>query len=222
MLRVNARTSEIFIYDIIGADWFGEGITGNSVSDALNELDGKRAIVRINSPGGAADEGIAIYNILKRYEGGVDTYNDSLAASAASIVFLAGENRYASEGSRVMIHKALTVTMGNSSMHKKTAEVLDSYDASLVEIYHQYMDKSPEEILSLMDKETWYNTQSSLDAGFATATAGKTKQKPEMAAWFRHPPQDLVSAAALPEGQMRRSHADLRRAMRFRMLKASS
>jgi ATP-dependent Clp protease, protease subunit len=221
MLRVNARTSEIFIYDIIGADWFGEGITGQSVSEALEQLDGKRAVVRINSPGGAADEGIAIYNILKRYEGGVDTYNDSLAASAASIIFLAGENRYASEGSRVMIHKALTLTMGNDSAHLKTANTLQSYDASLIEIYQKYIDKSPEEILSLMDEETWYNTQASLEVGLATESAVKTKQKPEMAAWFKNPPQDLVVSAALPEGQMRRSLIDIAR-IKFRAAKVVS
>ena len=61
MLKVNAQTGEIFVYDVIGADWFGEGVTASSVTSALAEIgSSKRAVVRINSPGGSADEGIAI------------------------------------------------------------------------------------------------------------------------------------------------------------------
>lgn len=66
MLKVNAKAGEIFIYDTIGQDWYGGGITASGIVDALDQLDGKRATVRINSPGGVADEGIAIYNALKR------------------------------------------------------------------------------------------------------------------------------------------------------------
>ena len=90
-----------------------------SVSDALESLDGGRATVRINSPGGSADEGIAIYNTLKRYAGGVDTINEALAASAASVIFLAGETRTMSAGSRLMIHRALTIEIGNADRMRK-------------------------------------------------------------------------------------------------------
>lgn len=216
MLKVNAKTGELFIYDVIGQDWFGEGITARSVSDALDQLGGKRASVRINSPGGVADEGIAIYNALKRYKGGVDTHNDALAASAASIVFLAGENRTASTGSRVMIHRALTIDIGNATQFRKTADTLETYDRSLVEIYSQYMDKSSDEIMSLLDAETWYTATEALDAKLATATDAKTGEKAAMAAWFKSPPVDLVENAVESKAAIawKRKYAEMRNRMK--------
>lgn len=204
-LKVNAKTGEIFIYDVIGSDWYGDGITGQSVSQALDELNGAKAIVRVNSPGGGADEGIAIYNALKRYKGGVDTYNDALAASAASIVFLAGENRYAGKGSRVMIHRALTIDIGNATQLRKTADTLETYDKSLVEIYSEYMlGKTTEEIISLMDEETWYGVEDAMTAGLATAkTDVKTGAEAKIASWFRKPPQDLAVSAAIGDAKRR-------------------
>jgi len=204
MLKVNAKTGEVYIYDVIGKDWSGEGITGESVSEALDQLKGARATVRVNSPGGVADEGIAIYNVLKRYEGGVDTYNDALAASAASIVFLAGENRYAGVGSRVMIHRALTIDIGNASQLRKTADTLETYDSSLVEIYSEYMSESPEEILALMEAESWYGVDAAVEHGFATAKTGKkTNAEAKIASWFKHPPQDLAVAASMSAARQR-------------------
>jgi ATP-dependent Clp protease protease subunit len=194
MLKVNAMTGEIFIDDIIGADWFGEGITTKAVNDALVSLNGARASVRINSPGGSADEGIAIYNALKRYKGGVDTYNEALAASAASLIFLAGENRTMLSGSKVMIHKAMILAAGNSEQLRKTADTLDTYDKGLVEIYADYIDANSDSIMELLASETWYNSQDALDAGLATSVDAKKSYKPKKAAaWFRNAPADLVT-----------------------------
>ena len=192
MLKVNAKAGEIFIDDVIGADWFGEGITARSVGDALEQLGGKRASIRINSPGGVADEGIAIYNLLQRYSGGVDTYNDSLAASAASIIFLAGENRTMSKGARVMIHRALTIDIGNATKLRKTAETLETYDNSLVEIYSDYLVDEPN-ILALMDAETWYSADEAITAGLATAKNARESDKPKVASWFKNAPANLVT-----------------------------
>lgn len=210
MLKVNASTGEIFVYDVIGNDWYGEGITGRSISDALDQLNGARATVRINSPGGVADEGIAIYNALKRYSGGVDTYNDALAASAASIVFLAGEQRIMSRGSRLMIHRALTVDIGNAPQFRKTADRLEQYDKSLAEIYSAYLPESSEDdIMKLMDDETWYTVVEALSSGLANGTAEETEAKPKMAAWFSKPPVDLVQKTVTNDAQRRLIRAKL-------------
>ena len=198
MLKVNASTGEIFIYDVIGSDWFGEGITGSSVTSALKELGNKRATIRINSPGGVADEGIAIYNILKRHKAGVDTYNDSIAASAASIIFLAGENRYAAKGSRVMIHKASAVVWGNADEVRKQAGVLDKYDESLIEIYSEHMAIEREEIAELMAAETWYTTDEAIAAKLATATTATESKEAKVASWFRNAPAALLDQQKNP------------------------
>lgn len=193
MLKVNAKAGEIFIYDTIGQDWFGGGITAQSVIDALEELGGKRATVRINSPGGVADEGIAIYNALKRYEGGVDTVVDSIAASAASVIALAGESRITSSGARWMIHRAMTIGIGNANEMRKTADVLDTYDKSLVEIYSAYLNKSEDEILDLLSAETWYRADEAVAAGLSTGTGSASDAEPMVASWFKNAPAALLN-----------------------------
>lgn len=198
MLVLNANKSELLIHGAIGETWFDDGNTAENVIKMLDQMDGKRVSVRINSPGGAADEGIAIYNALKRHNGGVDTYNDALAASAASIVFLAGENRYASEGSRVMIHRAITIDIGNTIQFKKTAAMLAKYDESLIEIYGKFMKQSPDAIAELLTAETWYTSNEAVNNGLATALVGETREKPEIASWFRNPPAQMLEKGQVP------------------------
>ena len=194
MLKVNAKSGEIYIYDTIGADWFGGGITAQSVIGALEEIGPKtRATIRINSPGGVADEGIAIYNALKRHEGGVDTVVDSLAASAASIIALAGENRATAKGGRWMIHRALTFAMGNANDMTKAAEILTTYDDSLVSIYKDYMDIDESEIMDLLTAETWYTADSAIEVGLSTGKAEATEAEPMVASWFRNAPAALLN-----------------------------
>lgn len=200
MLKVVAKTGEIFIYDTIGADWFGGGITAKAIVEALEELGGKRAIVRINSPGGVADEGIAIYNALKRYKGGVDTVVDALAASAASVIALAGESRTTSSGGRWMIHRALALSVGNSVEMRKTADILDTYDRSLVEIYSGPLGKTEDEILDLMTAETWYTADEAIAAGLSNGKGGSTEAKAMVANWFKNPPQAMLN---LPQAELK-------------------
>lgn len=208
MIIVNQAKSELFLDGVIGNDWFEEGITAAGVSSALEQLGGKRVTVRINSPGGVADEGIAIYNLLSRYAGKVDTVNEALAASAASVIFLAGEKRTMATGSRFMIHRAMTIGVGNAEQLRKTADTLEKYDGSLVEIYSQFMDAPGEEIMSLLSAETWYSADEAVSAGFATEkTERRSGSKAAMAAWFKNPPQELVNAAC------RRDFAQMRMAV---------
>ena len=196
MIVANFAKKEIILDGVIGQDWLGEGITATGISEALDAMQNNRVTVRINSPGGAADEGIAIYNLLKRYQPGIDTVNDALAASAASVIFLAGQKRTMGAGSRLMIHKALTIEIGNADQMRKTASVLDSYDRSLVEIYASYMDLPDSDIEALLSAETWYNSGEAVTAKLATdQSVNRSASKAAMANWFKNPPQDLIAAA---------------------------
>lgn len=195
MFSFNTESAEMLIYDVIGEEWDGSGVSAGNVSEALAQMDGKRVTVRINSPGGVADEGIAIYNVLKRYEGGVDTVVDSLAASAASVIALAGETRTTLKGSRWMIHSAMAIGMGNASDMRKIAEVLEVYDSSLADIYAEYMTIPSNGIRGIMSVETWYDSAGSLTAGLSTTTTeAASTQRPRMAAWFEHAPTDMMEA----------------------------
>jgi hypothetical protein len=198
MLTVNQSTGELFLYGAVGASWFEDSFTSMEVIEALASIGKKRAIVRINSPGGVADEGIAIYNALKRHKPGVDTHVDALAASAASVIALAGETRTTSTGGRWMIHRALTIDLGNATQLRKTADTLETYDRSLVEIYSEYMPAETN-VMALLDAETWYTGPEAVAAGLSTATGGATQAKATLASWFKNPPASLVQTAVRKE-----------------------
>jgi ATP-dependent Clp protease protease subunit len=184
-------TSELFLDGVVGSDWTGEGITASGVSSALSKIKG-RAVVRINSPGGSADEGVAIYNLLKRHPGGVDTHNEALAASAASVIFLAGEKRTMERGSKLMIHCAHSIAIGNTADMRKMSDVLAMYDSHMEEIYAEYMSLEKTVVASLMADETWFDATESVEIGLATHMSPTVRTKSAAAAaWFRHPPQDL-------------------------------
>lgn len=191
MILCKADTSEIFLEGIVGADWTGEGITTAGVAEALKHMKG-RATIRINSPGGSADEGMAIYNLLRRHGGGIDTHNEALAASAASIIFLAGDRRTMERGSKLMIHRAHAVSIGNQESMRKMADVLDLYDQDMAKLYAEFMEKPVDEVLSLMNEETWFDADSAVGVNLATHLSPTVKKKTAAAAaWFKHPPQDL-------------------------------
>lgn len=197
-MLIDKQTKEIFVYGPIGGSFWDDGITAELMIAALSEMEGERVTVRINSPGGVADEGIAIYNALKRHKGGVDTVVDSVAASAASIIALAGESRTTAKGGKWMIHRALTLAIGNYSEMLKVANTLKKYDESLVEIYGEYMSAGPEEIESMMDAETWYTGGEAIEAGLGTADDLELAHQPEpaVASWYRHAPASVAASGS--------------------------
>ena len=175
MIEVLNETNEILLTGIVGDGWDEDPITTKGVSKALKGFGANAVTVRINSPGGAADEGIAIYNLLKNHGGEVTTINDSLAASAASVIFLGGSKRLMGDGSRVMIHRAMGVAFGNSDELRKTLQALESYDASLLDIYSQYLTEDKTAIEAMLSAETWFGVDEAIAAGLATARYGKDK-----------------------------------------------
>jgi ATP-dependent Clp protease protease subunit len=176
MIEVFNETNEIHLSGIVGDGWAEDPITKDGVLKALKAFGSQAVTVRINSPGGAADEGIGIYNALRSHGGEVTTINDSLAASAASVIFLAGKNRLMADGSRIMIHRAMAFAMGNQDELGKVISALKSYDASLVDIYRQFVGKDPSEIESLMAAETWYNVDDAIASGLATGRVENSKK----------------------------------------------
>lgn len=146
----------------------GDDITAEQVTSALASLSGKRVKLFINSVGGGVSDGIAIYNALKRHPGGVDTVVYSLAASIASVVMLAGQNRTIGADALVMIHNPWTIAAGDSSRMRKNADVLDKHGETMLGIYARTMKASVAEIKSMMAAETWLNADEAFDLGMAT------------------------------------------------------
>ena len=195
MIEILNETNEILLTGIVGDGWDEDPITTKGVSKALKGFGANAVTVRINSPGGAADEGIAIYNLLKNHSGEVTTINDSLAASAASVIFLGGSKRLMGDGSRVMIHRAMGVAFGNSDELRKTLQALESYDASLLDIYSQYLTEDKAAIEAMLSAETWFGVDEAIAAGLATARYGKDKdekKKKKMTSQFDQAKSNLL------------------------------
>ncbi len=166
------QNGELVLYGPVGMiDFFGgEGFSATEVISALAELEGD-ITVRLNSGGGFAFDGIAISNALKAYDGKVTIINDAIAASAASIIFMAGDDRVMADGALVMIHNASGFTIGTARDHTKSAEMLGKLDGELARIYAKASGKRAQSIRKLMDEETWMTAEEAIDQGFADSKA---------------------------------------------------
>jgi ATP-dependent Clp endopeptidase proteolytic subunit ClpP len=160
------KKSEIYIYDVIGDPEWGM-IGAMQVIDALKKMEGKRVTVRLNTPGGSVDEGIAMYNAMKRHPGGVDTVCDGIAASMGSYLMLAGENRTATRNAMVMIHNPFSIAIGNASELRKEADVLEKYAERMLPDYAAVTGKTVDDLKVLLDAETCYVGQEIVENGFA-------------------------------------------------------
>ncbi len=165
------KTGEIFIYSVIDdTKWDPEDTTPASFKSDLDKLgDIKQLNIYINSPGGSPFAAAAIFNIIERGKKNfkVTTYNDGLAASAASIILMTGDKIIMPANALTMIHRAWTIGIGNANDFFKLATDLDIIDNTLADVYKTKNSKlSKEEIMKLLDAETWMNAQEMADQGF--------------------------------------------------------
>lgn len=160
----------ITIFDVIGEDWWtGGGFTSKRLAAALRSIGERDVVVNINSPGGDMFEGISIYNMLVQHKGQVTVNVMGLAASAASIIAMAGDQVNMGTGSFLMIHNAWGVVIGNKNDMRAAADTFDGFDAALVDIYEARASIKRGEIVSLMDAETFMGPTDAIKRGFADA-----------------------------------------------------
>lgn len=177
--------SQIRIYDEIGGSF---GISADEFIDELNAIKAKKIDVRINSPGGSVFEAIAIYNALISHKAEITTYVDALAASAASVIAMAGDSVVMMMGSQMMIHDALGVEMGNAADMREMAKFLDRQSDNLATIY---ADKGgdAQDWRSLMLAETWMFAEEAVAMGLADSVYTRTVKR-EMAEELEEDPSD--------------------------------
>lgn len=148
-------------------DWLGyDNVSPNAVEDALNNSDGD-VEVDIASGGGSVFAASEIYTMLKAYSGKVVVNIQGLAASAASVIAMAGDEINMSPTSQMMIHKASTISMGNADDFAHDSKMLDVTDQSIVNAYEAKTGMNRDDILKLMSDETWMTAQDAVDKGFA-------------------------------------------------------
>lgn len=154
--------SDAWIYE-----WFGiEATSPNSVSKVIDEANGEDIEVEINSGGGSVFAGSEIYTALKSYPGNVTVKIVGLAASAASVIAMAGDKVMMSPTAQIMIHNVSTYTSGDYRDMEHSAEVLKSANKTIANAYRLKTGKTQEELLKLMDNETWMTAQKAKELGF--------------------------------------------------------
>lgn len=182
-MTVQVKGQEVTLSGTVGVDWFDDGFTHAEVVTALAGLDGD-ITVRLNSGGGIAADGAAIHAALATYDGKVHVVVEGIAASAASLIAMAGDRITVADGAVMMIHDPLNVTYGNSADHAKTIEELEAYATAYAKVYARRSGKSAAECRDIMKAETWYDGDEAVAAGFADDT-GEQKAKPIAAYDYR-------------------------------------
>lgn len=168
--------------------WTGEPIPGNFIAQDeflkdLAELEGKDEVtVHINSVGGDMYAGIAIYNRLKGLAAHVTTINDGLAASAGSLIFMAGDDRKMHAGSNLMIHGAAGFLYGYYQVQdlRDAAKQMEAHNKAGVNIYAERTGRDKAEINALVEAETWMTGEEAVTEGFATETITGEAEQVEM------------------------------------------
>ena len=161
--EADTDSAELYFYgDICGSQWesmyFEEDKAPQDIADFLHSLDGKKKVdVYINSGGGDVFGGMAIYNILSRYQGETVAHIDGIAASIAGIIPFACDKVVAKSSAQIMLHKPWAICAGNADDMKKCIEALNTCEKSIIDIYaeHAVNGTTPEKIKSMIDRETW-------------------------------------------------------------------
>lgn len=179
----------ISLYDVIGEDWYsGDGWTAKRMAGALRAIGKKDVAVNINSPGGDMFEGLAIYNLLREHPAKVTVKVMGIAASAASIIAMAGDEIQMGGGTFLMIHNAWGIVIGNRNDMRDAADIFEKFDASMADIYAARTGKKVADIAALMDAETYIAAREAVEGGFADSVsdmkdaAASLRSRPELSA----------------------------------------
>lgn len=160
----------ISIYDAIGQDpWTGEGVTSKRIAAALRSVGKRDVVVNINSPGGNFFEGIAIYNLLRDHPAKVTTRVVGLAASAASVIAMAGDEIQIAKAGWLMVHNAMIVAIGNRNDLREAADWIEQFDKAMADLYAARTGLEVKAVAKLMDAETYFAGEDAIERGFADA-----------------------------------------------------
>ena len=151
---------------IAAESWYDDDITPKAFREELNAGKGD-VVIWINSPGGDCVAAAQIYNMLMDYRGSVTVKIDGIAASAASVIAMAGTRVLVSPVSMLMIHNPATMAMGDAAEMQKAIAMLDEVKESIINAYEIKTGMSRAKLSHLMDAETWMDAHTAVDLGFA-------------------------------------------------------
>jgi ATP-dependent Clp protease, protease subunit len=199
----------VSIYDVIGEDWWtGGGFTAKRMGAALRSIGPNDVTVKINSPGGDMFEGIAIYNLLRDHPAKVTIEVMGWAASAASIIAMAGDEIHMGLGTFMMVHNAWGVVVGNRHDMRDGADLFDGFDSAITDIYAARTGLKRADITKLMDAETFMGPTEAVKNGFAdvvddtrsAASAASNSSNPDRSVMARRKVEAALAKAGLSRG----------------------
>jgi ATP-dependent protease ClpP protease subunit len=160
----------ISILDPIGYDfWTDEGVTAKRIGAALRNIGAKPVTVQINSPGGDFFEGVTIYNQLRQHPAKVTVQILGIAASAASVIAMAGDEIQIAKLGFMMIHNTQWVASGDRHAMKETHDIMAVFDQAAAELYAERAEEDVAAIAAMLDAETWLAGTAAVERGFADA-----------------------------------------------------
>ena len=157
--------------------WFDDDVTPQLFKDELNSGTGD-ITVWINSPGGDCVAAAQIYNMLSNYKGKVTVKIDGIAASAASVIAMAGDTVLVSPVSMLMIHNPATIAWGDHAEMQKAIDMLSEVKESIINAYVLKTGLSRPKLSHLMDAETWMDANKAVELGFADDIMARAKAEP--------------------------------------------
>lgn len=212
---VETATDTITMYGVIGEDWWGEGVTLKRIDSALRAIGDKPVTVYINSPGGDMFEGIAIYNRLREHSQPVAVKVLGLAASAASVIAMAGSTREVAKSAFLMIHNCWTWLAANRHGLREAADQMEEFDKAMIGLYADTSGQSETAIEDMLDAETYLSGSSALEKGFATGliAADEVKEAADDSLTQAHASRKLDAALAksgMPRSERRKLIAGIK------------
>jgi ATP-dependent Clp protease protease subunit len=170
--QAGEKTLNIQVHGVIDGGWLDEDTSSAEIAAALAEhQDAKRIDVHINSVGGSLFGGVALYNLLQAHPAEVTSYVDGLAASAASLIAMAGKT-VMGRGAMLMIHNPMAIAMGDAREMRRMAADLDKARDALLAIYKAKTGKDSTDLKSMLDAETFLTAEQAVRQGFADEIAG--------------------------------------------------
>lgn len=164
---------------------FDGGISADDFRDCLREHEGSDVTIYLDSQGGSVSDGLAMYNAIMQHDGEVTIHIDTIAASIATVIASAASKVIINSNAKYMIHRCWTQAMGNCKDFRSTADVMEMMDGDIADTYAERTGKGKEELLAMMDAETWMDAEEALAQGFVDSiykVERKSKVKAEVEA----------------------------------------